>query len=118
MTKAILVIDMPNSCDECIFCNAEDFVMSDDIYGCCAATGALIKANFFTIEKPKWCPLKLMPAKKNYGSDEIKVLNCVTFSEEAYNQAKHQIEQRVNYDVKRLMAKGYNDCIDEMLGEK
>ena len=62
--------------------------------------------------------LKPIPEKKNYGMGDIKVLDCVTISEEAINMATHQIEQRVNYDVNRLMAKGYNDCIDEILGEE
>lgn len=52
MRKAILVIDMPKSCDECplMFRHEEE--------RCCWAEGR----NSFTT-KPGWCPLKAFPVR-------------------------------------------------------
>ena len=48
MSKAILVIDMPNSCEEC---DVIDFCHSNDW-----------KTNLKI--KPDWCPLRELPQKK------------------------------------------------------
>ena len=63
MSKAVLVMDMPSSCDKCPFCF--------DSYGqceLCAATGHLDKCGDMIYEevikngnKPNWCPLKELP---------------------------------------------------------
>lgn len=63
MSKAILVLDIPNSCDKCPLCF--------DSYGqcdLCAATGKLDKCGDMIYEevikngnKPNWCPLKELP---------------------------------------------------------
>ena len=51
--KAILVIDMPNRCEECpcfsitTYCGVRNEVPTDFIYS-----------------KPTWCPLKPMPSKR------------------------------------------------------
>lgn len=78
MSKAILVMDMPSSCDECdingIFCGD---VGDNDM---CRAAG---------------CPLKEVPQKKEDKS--LKVVPTVS-------------SQYTEY------AKGYNACIDEIIG--
>lgn len=58
--KAALIIDMPNSCRECIF-----FRDIDDEKACCEATENPDNKNLcrridvtFSCEKPSWCPLK------------------------------------------------------------
>lgn len=48
MAKAILVIDMPNRCDECLLCN--DY---GNYIECKKAERQLL-----TYDKPDWCPLK------------------------------------------------------------
>lgn len=59
MSKAILVIDMPESCDKCplLFRHKEE--------RCCWAEGR----NSFTT-KPSWCPLKSVPDKVEVFMDD------------------------------------------------
>lgn len=60
MSKAILVMDMPDDCFECNFC--VEMAAQDR----CVAVGKRI----FTITKPDWCPLKPIPEK-----DEVYYLH-------------------------------------------
>ena len=65
MSKAILVIDMPDSCNECCLHN----------YHFCDVIGDCIDKYMYDInekDKPSWCPLKEVPEKKEYyiGMDE------------------------------------------------
>jgi hypothetical protein len=54
MSKAILVIDMPDSCDNCplMFRHEEE--------RCCMPEGR----NSFS-KKPSWCPLKSLPEERD-----------------------------------------------------
>ena len=51
--KAILVLDMPNECDECPCLNRH-------LWECRAD-----KKRRSSDERPSWCPLKPMPSRKN-----------------------------------------------------
>lgn len=53
MSKAVLVIDIPESCDKC------PLLLRHDEERCCIPA----KRNSFT-DKPDWCPLKPMPRIK------------------------------------------------------
>ena len=72
MSKSVLVIDTPENCVDCIFCqeygigskkiaycyvangdNENDMKIIDCIYGYCQS-------------KPDWCPLKPLPERKEY----------------------------------------------------
>ena len=80
MTKSLLVIDTPESCIQCEILNSDLTCL-----GC--------KVNFKDIGKvPSWCPLKIMPEKKNV---------------ENYSYAK----------LTMTYERGYNACIDELLGD-
>lgn len=57
-TKAILVIDMPKSCEDCPCWNA------DDRKDWCGATNVTLTGCDIEKERPSWCPLKPMPNKK------------------------------------------------------
>lgn len=89
--KAILVIDKPENCYSCRFCQ--------DIHGscyCCGCGDTWYKHQLEDEEmssKPDWCPLKPIPEKKN--SQWILFEN----KEDEYHI-------------------GWNDCIDEILGEE
>ena len=66
MSKAILVMDMPECCNQCELCWCQDgeyFCIPDDFKHYLD-----IKAT----ERPDWCPLKEMPQKKicKYHIDE------------------------------------------------
>ena len=59
MSKAVLVMDMPESCYQCPFGN-------DDAE--CDVVGRPFDVNT-KIEKPDWCPLRPMPEKKQLSGD-------------------------------------------------
>ena len=86
MKKAILIIDMPESCEECELSRYSRFGLRCDISN---EKGLIFK-------RPKWCPLRLMPQKKmpKHG--------------EAFPQDMRLVDQWRGYDM----------CIDEILGEK
>ena len=68
MSKAVLVMDMPESCEECSLHN----------YHCCNVTGQSVESNLYDIKdenKPNWCPLKELPDEEYNDSqwDEYEV---------------------------------------------
>lgn len=88
MNKAILVIDMPNSCYECPICATWDVFPSVEEYYCTATNDSVNRSS-----KPDWCPLKPLPEK--YEIDRNKCSDLFYEFELEY---------------------GYNACIDEILG--
>jgi len=56
MNKALLVIDMPESCDDCDFC-----YYSDGRVPICFYKSWVVDE---PKAKPDWCPLKRLPKKK------------------------------------------------------
>lgn len=76
MSKALLVIDMPEKCDYCellYHCHKDDEPYDPNA-------------------KPDWCPLRETPKKKT-------------------------ISQLTQEDADIYYEQGYNDCIDDILGE-
>ena len=63
MSKAVLVIEMPDCCGECSFCDEAEHCMAMEAY--CIDD---------VQDKPDWCPLKPMPEKEKeeYVSDYAK----------------------------------------------
>ena len=86
--KAILVIDMPSSCEKC---RLHSFV-GKDCGVVCQATGTTQSYEDAYNGRPDWCPLKSMIEKK----DENKIYTMTQL----------------------YRAQGYNACIDEILGDK
>ena len=65
MNKAVLVMDMPERCRDCIF-----FIVIDIAKACCKITESPCDKDLcryidvaFSCEKPDWCPLRQMPEK-------------------------------------------------------
>ena len=87
MSKAILVMDMPNSCREC------DLRVIGSCNFCTGAGGRKIDQMKIINNdiKPDWCPLREVPQKK----------------EEMVHTSIFEICEK----------KGFNDCIDEILKE-
>ncbi len=93
--KAVVLIDMPETCGDCLLCVAEPGFFGDIVKSEC-----LIKQKDNLIylsgtKIPEWCPLKPLPMKretevhwKSIGGDVIT----------------HEIS---DYD------KGWNDCLEE-----
>lgn len=91
MSKAVLVMDMPSSCMECLFCRGLNVCR---LKQCLEKDGVL---SVFTVDnqilnnsKPDWCPLRELPKKKP------------TIGKESDNDILY-------------MNAGYNACIDELL---
>jgi hypothetical protein len=59
MAKAILVMDMPKYCIECPFCTEEEECIAFDVN--------TIEVDILAY-KPKWCPLREVPQKKELWS--------------------------------------------------
>ena len=87
MSKAILVIDMPDSCMGCnfLYCDAENNSES------CQAREKSRIVDLKNDDKPDWCPLREMPEKK-------KTIGTESETERIY------------------MNCGWNDCIDAIGG--
>ena len=86
--KAILVIDMPNNCEEC---NIIYFQGHGERSTCDSGDWS---------KRPSWCPLRPLPKKKAPHFDP----NDSTYDEERERSIMNEID-------------GYNRCIDEITGE-
>ena len=93
MSKASLILDMSKICLDCMFC----FELDEGIKAhCSVVSGDEYEGFFRRIEcdggycqnKPEWCPLKELPERRKYN------------------------EEFFNGDVK-----GWNDCLETILGE-
>lgn len=80
MSKSVLVIDTPETCVDCIFC--QEFGIGGRKRACCYATNGDSKNDMiygYRQSKPDWCPLKLLPEKKEYvnPTSSVKVKNII-----------------------------------------
>ena len=65
MSKAILVIDMPNSCMDCPLCASYEIVSSVEEYWCDIAN-----KNVNQDGRPDWCPLQEAPEEQLVWGDD------------------------------------------------
>lgn len=94
MAKAVLVMDMPEQvCQKCTLCYETE---NDDEYLCCA-TGKFLPDG----EKPDWCPIRELPEKK-----------------EEFELREYEGTTEGVWEVQSLENKGFNACLDEILGER
>ena len=90
--KAILVIDMPNSCEDC------HLRLALDRHRCINTKENRLRwcgdeDGFYTSDtKPSWCPLKPLPEKKNATKEWVKNSD----------------------DVAEAMKIGWNACLEEI----
>lgn len=84
--KAILVIDMPECCCACDYCNS---------FGMCKYAGNVEDAFYRGLRYIK-CPLKPIPQKKELEESGNSLID----------------------DCKEYYIDGWNDCLDEILGEE
>ena len=88
--KAILVMDMPSDCNDCLLCRyAHNMEPFDEDEAYCEKLFKSVKEEISKETKPDWCPLKPMPEKPDYPP----------INENSY-------------------VAGHNACIDEILGDK
>lgn len=103
MSKSVLVIDTPENCVDCIFC--QEYGIGSRKYAYCYATNGDSENDMKLIDcmygyrqsKPDWCPLKPLPEK-------MKVTGI-------YNYVHLEAEGKPSRY--RL---GWNDCIDAITG--
>lgn len=55
INKAILVIDMPETCGDCPLCVGDEYDLAHECY-------LKYKGHVEAKDKPEWCPLKTSPA--------------------------------------------------------
>ncbi len=86
MAKAVLVMDMSETCKDCS-CKYPSY--KDDALYDCAITGKTIPIDGGHYgEKPDWCPLRELPERK---------------------------ERRVGEHGERMFRAGFNSCLGEIL---
>ena len=90
MSKAVLVMDMPDSCMGCnfLYCDAENNSES------CQAREKSRMVDLEKEDKPDWCPLRPMPEKKPLKGNVSNI-------------------QRM---MEEMGAVSWNACIDAMIG--
>lgn len=91
MSKGIIVVDMPEKCNQCKFWFAKATV---PIEYRCMGLQKEIKEKNLTEEKPDWCPIKEIPVR-------LEELKC-----------PHSMN---DYQWKGFL-RGWNACLDEMKG--
>ena len=91
MAKAILIMDMPESCDMCDFADDTQPPRYGEKTLYCTVPGIGEDVTDYTECRPDWCPLRELPEhKRTIGT-----------------------ESECN---KLLMNAGYNACLDEITG--
>ena len=89
--KAILIVDMPDTCEECPCCHIHENRNGDVISAECQMWYKGWLEDSFG--KPSWCPLKSLPERK-----------------------KHDLRNEDEYEVGSI--DGWNYFIDEILGKE
>lgn len=96
MNKAILVLDMPESCSKCKFSYEFQGIKKCHLLNALSNGGkAIIPKDKYTKDRHDECPLKEVPEKKTVWGEKTKTVESAL----AYHE-------------------GYNACIDEILGDK
>ena len=84
MSKAILIIDIPDSCSKCPFVEHED----EGWLYCSIHNGDTA----FAFKRAEWCPLKPMPEKQEVsGYDGYCMNQCCTRRERGWNDCINKI---------------------------
>lgn len=100
MSKAVLVIDMPESC---VVCPCHDYTRDK-----CRETGEDITDDNLFLKRPEWCPLRELTKKKDFNSELKKAIEQSSF------------DGNSSQDYTFLVGKiyGWNACINTITGER
>ena len=105
MSKAVLVMDMPESCEKCMFEQvAQDSELFQDGETYCCVTIKSVSEHSVGRTKPDWCPLWELPEKRPCAGVEGIKSNLLT--------------ERVDEGIREAGAFGWNACIDAITGER
>lgn len=86
MAKGIIVVDIPENCENCLFSMAHAVPIQDYTY-CTVLTRGVISKH--QIKRPNWCPIKPIPDRKS----------------EDFGQTI----------ISAARGEGWNECLDEIL---
>lgn len=92
--KAILVINMPKSCEECNYCG---FYQDDVDERACLLMESHFIGKLTEGERDVVCPLRPLPQKRILPKE---------------------MTEGTNYGEEPWFSDGFNACLDEILGEK
>lgn len=98
--KAVLVINMPTSCEDC--------PCYDQEVGTCRASDTW-KTNIRNN-----CPLKPLPEKMEVKVEKIEDIMHTEL--QTMDIFSNKIMAEVKFETDKLIALGYNACIDEIVG--
>lgn len=63
MGKGIIVVDMPETCQDCLLSKNHPFPLQDCKY-CIVLTQGVIRAH--QTKRPNWCPIRPMPERAHH----------------------------------------------------
>lgn len=112
--KAMLVMDMPSACWECMLCGRgikERFCIAR-IYEQGNANDCDIK-DLNKVES--WCPLKPLPRKIEVDVKKIEDIMHVEY--QTIDVIQDKIRADIKLETNKLIALGWNACIDKISGE-
>ena len=106
--KEILVIDRPEYCDDCplLFENY------------CGVTQTHMQLEYGELyyPKPSWCPLRPLPQKIEVDVEKIEDIMTTEF--QMVDVIQDKIKAKIKLDTDKLIALGWNGCINEILGDE
>lgn len=104
MSKAVLVIDMPERCADCqLSCPLRNSSHAKNSYACCYLTLKDISKTDYYDKKPDWCPLRELP-EKNPNNPELGNQAGISQPGVYYTEKGYEVYKR-----------GWNACLDEIL---
>ena len=112
MSKSILVIDTPKNCNQC------DLHYAVQVNARCLEMCPLQVEGLNNIygDLPDGCRLRPLPQKKEVEVNKIDDIMHTEYSIEDIYTNKYIADIRLATD--KLIALGYNMCLDEILGEE
>lgn len=91
MSKGIVVLDMPETCINCLFSRVHAAPLQDCMYCTVLTMGVIRKSQ---TKRPDWCPIKELPVR-------LEEINC------PHSMSDYQ---------RKGFARGYNACLEKIEG--
>lgn len=102
-SKAILVIEcIPENCGKCRLAD----------FGKCWGSKSYIHLS--TKDRPKECPLRPLPQKREVEVNEIKDIMHTEF--QTTDVITDKFIADIKFETDKFIALGYNSCIDDIMG--
>lgn len=104
--KSILIVNTPKNCYECPCSN-------EGCYLCQISRRQL--EDDFQDTRPSWCPLRPLPQKLEVKVDTFDDIMHTEF--QMTDVIADKLIANIRFETDKLVALGYNACLDEILGE-